>query len=373
MDLQIATIPRTIPNMKDGMDSQMAGLNIEHAIMHYLDPEKKSLVLVDNEIDLNLPTKEFLCRLINTSLDNADAYAVDITGTSPTLLACRDMLATCTAFVPRSRELAEALYNVMTRNKNISSGDLLAIAAHNSNGPLLAIFKTDLNHEYERKYETRPDGTSQVILIPNDNVVPSERRPPQKCAFIRQDRADFDVLLADNQIGLKEAVAKFFYRDFLGCELLTTPAARTLNFCRAVERWRREHEAYLPHQGIVSFTKALHEQLQSSPLYFKAFAESALLGSQNSGLSSASLADTLAAKVFQDIPHPPRPESFESDPDIAKKLIGTIHLSLMGDIQISGPSEMLLGMIENITEQNGLLDFHLTTPWIKRDFQKSRS
>jgi hypothetical protein len=369
MDLQIAMIP----NMKGSTDSQNTGLTIEHAIMHYLDSEQNSLLLVDNEIELNIPTKEFLCGLINISLDKADAYAMDITGTSTTLLACRDMLATCSAFVPRSRELAEALYDVMRRNKNISSGDLLAIAAHDSNGPLLAIFKTDLNHEYERKYETRPDGTFQVILIPNDNVVPSERRPPQKCAFIRQTRTDFDVLLADNQIGLKEAVAKFFYRDFLRCELLTTPAARTLNFCRAVERWRRDHEQYLPLQGIVSFTKALHEQLQSSPLYFKAFAESSLLGSQNTELSSATLADTLAAKVFPDISHPPRPESFESDPDIAKKLIGTIHLSLMGDIQISGPSEILLGMIEKITDQNGLLDFHLTTPWVKRDFQKPRS
>ncbi len=369
MSSQIATMP----NIKDDIDSPNAGLNIEHAIMHYLDPEKNSKILVDQEIDLPLPTREFLCRLMDTALVNADAYAVDTTGTSPTLLACRDMLATSTAFVPRSRELAEDLYAIMTKNKKISSGDLLIIAANDSNGPILGIFKTELNHEYERRYETKPDGTFQVILIPNDNVVPSDRKPPQKCAFIRQDRADFDVLLADNQIGMKEAVAKFFYNDFLGCTLLTTPAARTMIFCRTVEQWRREHEPYLPHQGIVSFTKALHEQLQTSPVVFKAFAESALLGSQNPELSASSFADILASRVFKDIPHPPRPESFEPDLVVADKLIGTMHLSLMGGVQISGPSEMLRGMIENITEQNGLLNLHLTTPWIKRDFQKPRT
>jgi len=259
----------------------------------------------------------------------------------------------------------------MTKNKNISSGDLLAIAAHDSNGPLLAIFKTEINHEYERKYETKPDGTSQVILLPNNNVVPSERRPPQKCAFIRQDKTVFDVQLADNQVGRRGTVAQFFYRDFLGCELLTTPAARTLTFCRIVERWRREYAEYLPYQGIVTFTKTLHEQLQSSILCFKAFAESALLDSQNSELSSSSFADFLAANIFPDAIHS-RPESFELDSNMANKLLGTIHLSLMGDVQISGSSETLLRVIESVAEQNGHLDLHLATPWVKRDFQKPR-
>jgi len=373
MDLQNATLPGMTVSIEENIDSKKAELNIEHVIMHYLDPKNNSLKLSDYEIELNITARGFFCALIEKSLESANAYGVDIDGASPTLLACRDMLAACTAFVPRSQELAEALYKVMVKNKSISSGDLLAIAAHDSNGPLLAIFKTELNHEFERKYEIRPDGTVQVVLIPNDNVVPSERRPPQKCAFIRQTRANFDVQLADNQIGQKEAVAKFFYQDFLHCELLTSPAARTLNFCRAVERWRRDHEAYLPNQGIFSFTKALYEQLQSFPLYFKAFAESALLGSQNPALSSQSLADTLAAKVFQDILHPPRPESFEPDPDTAEKLRGTIRLTLNEDIQISGPTEKLLNMLEVITQQNGQLDLHLTTPWIKRDFQKPKS
>lgn len=373
MDLQNATLPGTIVSTGENIDSQNAKLNIEHVIMHYLDPKNNSLKLSDYEIEIDVTIRGFLCALIEKSLESADAYGVDIEGVSPTLLACRDMLVTCTAFVPRSKELAEALYRVMENNKNISSGDLLAIAAHDSNGPILAIFKTELNHEFERKYETKPDGTVQVVFIPNDNVVPSDRRPPQKCAFIRQTRTNFDVQLADNQISQKEAVAKFFYRDFLHCELLTSPAARTLIFCRAVERWRREHEAYLPNQGIFSFTKALDEQLQSSPLYFKAFAKSALLGSQNSALSSSSLADTLAAKVFPDIPHSPRPESFEPDPEIAEKLRGTMRLSLMGDIQISGPTEKLLNMLEDITQQNGQMDLHLITPWVKRDFQKPKS
>lgn len=369
MSSQIATMPI----IKDAVDSPNAGLNVDHAIMHYLDPEKDSLILVDQEIDLPAPTREFLCRLMDTALVNADTYAVDITGTSPILLASRDMLASSTAFVPRSRELAKDLYDIMRKNKKISSGDLLIIVAHDSCGPLLGIFKTELNHEYERIYDTNPDGISQVRLMPNNNVVPSDRKPPQKCAFIRQDKSDFDVLLADNQIGMKEAAAKFFYHDFLGCELLPTPSARTMIFCRTVEQWRREHEQFLPHQGIKTFTKALHEQLQTSPVVFKAFAESALLGSQNQELSPTAFADILASRVFKDIPYPPRPESFEPDLVVADKLVGTIHLLLVGGVQISGPSEMLLRMIENIDEVNRQLILNLTTPSIKRDFQKPRS
>ena len=369
MNSQIATRL----SMKDDVESPHSGLTVEHAIMHYLDSENDSLILVDQEIDLPSPTKEFLCRLMKTAMDNADTYAVDTTGTSPILLASRDMLTNSPAFVHRSQELAEKLNTIMRKNKKISSGDLLIIAANDSHGPLLGIFKTELNHEYERIYETSPDGITHVRLLPNNNVVPSDRKPPQKCAFIRQDRSDFDVLLADNQIGMKEAAAKFFYHEFLGCELLPTPAARTMIFCRTVEQWRMKYALYLPLQGIVTFTKALHEQLQTSPVFFKAFAESALLGSQNQELSPTAFEDTLASCVFKDIPHPPWPESFEPDLIVAEKLLGTIHLSLMGDVQISGSSETLLHMIENIGEENRQLILNLTTPSIKRDFQKPRS
>ncbi len=352
------------------MDSQNAGVSVEHAIMHNLDLEKNMLILVDNEIELAPPTREFLCRLIETSLRNANDYAIDTMGSSQILLACRDMLTTCTTFVPRSRELAEALYKIISKNKNISSGDLLAIIAHDDNGPLLAIFKTELNHEYERKYLTKPDGTRQVILVPNDSVVPSEHRLPQKCAFIRQTKMDFDIQLADNQVGTKGSVAKFFYHDFFGCELLTTAATRTINFCRAVEQWRTAHSVYLPQQGIVSFTKALQQQLRSSSLNFKVFAESALSGLQSSELSASSFADFLASRVFKNVSHP-LPEVFEPDLTVANKLLGTISLSLEENVQISGPAEILLSIIESVTEQNGHLDFHLATTWVKRTFRNT--
>ncbi len=352
------------------MDSHNEEVIVERAIMHNLDSEKDELILVDKEIELAPPTREFLRRLIETSLKNADDYAIDTSGTSSTILACRDMLSTCTAFVSRSRELATALYKVMVKNKNISSGDLLAIAAYDNKGPLLALFKTEFNHEYERQYSKRPDGTYQVSLVPNDNVVPSEHRLPQKCAFIRQTRTDFDVQLADNQIGMKGSVAKFFYHDFLGCELLTTAATRTINFCRAVEQWRTDYSVYLPHQGIISFTRALQRQLPSSPLNFKVFAEAALSGVQSSELSSSSLADFLASRVFKNDSHP-LPEAFEPDPILANKLLGTISLSLADGVQLSGPSEKLQSIIESVTAQNGELNFHLATTWVKRTFRNT--
>ena len=146
MNTQIATIP----SMKDDIGAPNSGLTIEHAIMHYLDPPKDRLILVKQEIDLPTPTREFLCRLMKTALDNADTYAVDTSGTSPILLASRDMLACSPAFVHRSQELAEKLYDIMRKNKKISSGDLLIISAYDSRWPLLGIFKTELNHEYEK-------------------------------------------------------------------------------------------------------------------------------------------------------------------------------------------------------------------------------
>lgn len=95
MSSQIAMIP----SMKDDVALPNSELNIEHAIMHYLDPENNSLILVEQEIDLPSPTRDFLSRLMQTAFNTADTYAVDTTGSSPILLASRDMLAANPTFV----------------------------------------------------------------------------------------------------------------------------------------------------------------------------------------------------------------------------------------------------------------------------------
>ena len=88
------------------MEAQNDEIIVERAIMHKLDSEKDELILVDNEIELTHPTREFLSRLIETSFKSADDYAIDTSGVAPAILACRQMLSTCSAFVPCSRGVA---------------------------------------------------------------------------------------------------------------------------------------------------------------------------------------------------------------------------------------------------------------------------
>lgn len=348
-------------------------VKIEHAIMHELDREHDVLRLADRQIELDEAAKHFLARLMAHCAAAADAQGVDAGG-SAALVAARDILAYPDLLLPRSRELAEKLYGSMVGKENISSGDLFVVIACDNCGPVLGVFKTEPSAEYSRTYRTESDGTITPLLIANDSIIPSERRPPQKCAFIREARSDqdYDVLLLDNQIGQSGDVAKFYYQGFLECELVTSAAARTLTFCRAVELWRRENKNVLPAQGIPSFARALQLHLNRSEVTFREFALEALSVLTYPSLKPDDLAEYLASKVHSDKPYP-RPDRFEPEQVTAMRLLESISLTLDGGVQISGPAQFLSSVLERAsTDGGGQLEFRLGTTSVRRNFHKPK-
>jgi hypothetical protein len=346
---------------------------IEHAIMHHLDPKKNELILVGEEIALTPPVRDLFCQLLIVSAESADTHAVDTSGSAPALLACRSLLGDSSRFVALSRELAEQLYVAMGTNVHIVAGDLMVVMGLDAEGSFVALAKTEPNTEYRVEYKKRSSGVSYVDITPTDAIAPSKDKPPQKCAFVRE--APFengaDVFMVDNQSRYSDHnVAKFFCNRFLGCELLETAAARTMRFCRAVELWRYTNAKYLPGQGVMAFMSALHVHLQQPSVDFRAFANSALEGVSNEWVSPSVLAAELTAKVYEDL-SPPRPTSFEPEHAVAEKLVSSIHLTLFGGIQLTGPSDEILKRI-GLAEDGGELVFRITSPSVRRTFQKPK-
>lgn len=353
-------------------------LVIDHAIMHYLDPDSSDTRLVSHEIEFTGEVGEairrIMCKLIKISLEASDTYAED-NGQSEALSACWHILSTPGSFVEKSRHLATCLNKAMRGKGNVKKGDMLVILARDAVGPLVAILKLEQLREFQVRYIPTEDGNFDVKLELNENVV-SSREAPQKCAFIRDPSAThgYHVRLRDNQVREKESAAKFFYEDFLGCRLLTAPAKRTLNFCNSAEAWRREHAVYLPHQGVASFARALIQHLRLGEVSFKAFAESALKGVDNQELSAVSLAEQLKTGVYAK--ETQRGEfiksSFTPDADTVEKVLQNVNLTLSGGLRLAGPTDAILHVLDALDGDNGdgvgRLLFKVHTSFVERAF-----
>lgn len=334
-------------------------LVIQHAIMHYLDPDSNDTKFVSREIEFVGEVGEavlgILCRLITLSLDGSDTYAED-SGQSETLSACWHILSTPDSFIEKSHQMAEGLSNAMRGKGNVKKGDMLIALASDVVGPMVVILKLEQLQEFQVRYIPQDDGTFAVKLELNEGVV-SSREVPQKCAFIREPSATYGyhARLHDNQVREKESAAKFFYQEFLGCRLLTTPAKRTLNFCNSAEAWRRENAVYLPQQGIVTFTRALIQHLRSGEVSFKAFAESALAGAQNSEWSVNGLAEQVQNGVYAK--EMQRGEfvksSFTPDPATIDKVLQSVNLTLSNGLRLAGPTDAMLKVFDSLDADGG--------------------
>lgn len=138
---------------------------------------------------------------------------------------CRKLLAGRLDFVPASQELAKLLHKVVQGNKSFAEGDLVVCRYKTVEGKdaggRLALLKIKPVPVFEHDFREDESGTPYITLV-KTGAMPTTQEELQKCAFVRplEPRpVDFDMLLLDRQ-GDEGEVAQFFFRSFLGAELL---------------------------------------------------------------------------------------------------------------------------------------------------------
>lgn len=365
------------------------GISLEHAIIHYLDPDGDKERMVVAEINFSSSKgavarerlEHFLKRSYDQSLIAAEAEGpLDTVDGASTLGICWHTLDESKAFVSSSVLLARRLTHAMRSRHNISKGDMFVAIVRDALGPMICILKLAKWEVLERRFIPQRDGTFHVDVTPTENVI-STRTIPHKCAFIRPPDHQYGsyVRLNDNQAHEREMAAHFFVEHFLGCRIIATSARRTIDFCVAAEAWRQENRLYLPRQGVVSFAKALNSLLDSSTVSFHEFAQEALAGANVNEVVVASLINALSTSVYpteatRDVGYT-TPDSFTADGETAKKLLESIDLTLSNGIRICGPRASMLNILEALDvdreEGDRKLVLPLSTTTITRKFPGS--
>lgn len=339
----------------------VAPYHIERLILHQTDHEQEEPLLVEAPAFLDDVSRAWFTAYLAEAERRAEWQARFADPVGEVSRLCADLLGTSDAFVRASRELAVRLHAQMrARPRQIARGDFVALAFRSPAGRAAAILKLDPDERrLVRRFEGAP-GARRVRIQMAAGLLP-DARALQKCALLvpttpagaqSQTEAEpsFTIRLLDVQAGPRsQGVAAFFYRGFLGAELLPSPRRLTRCFLAATEAWLAAHAAALSVDEEMAFYAARREALRWNEIELARFAlsalptRSALVPSLVAALSGALAiwGEPLAAGATGPI--------LRVDPGVAGPVVRAVTLLLDGNARFVVPADIYARLVRSVT------------------------
>ncbi|MGE5334962.1 MAG: nucleoid-associated protein [Nitrososphaerota archaeon] len=343
-DAVAATQPAATPVAAPGVS--VPAITIERLILHHLDNRAGEMLLVEAELSLDTSIRTLFASYIAEATKNADWQARFLTNQpgTPTAPAmpdlCASLLEDPAAFVAVSQQMARRLYEQMLQRPNqINPGDFVA-AIYRASGAAtscIALFKLDPDARLVRDFSTER-GRRLVRISLADNLMPQTVRLKQKCALITPstDGADFSVMLLDTLANIhSEGVAVYFYKGFLGAQILPSARRRTRLFLRASDDWLADHSAALSPRALMRFYAARRAALAGETIDLPTFTTAAL--PEDSNLVDDLLA-ALIPKIF-DAEFEPHQTRFTVDRATADPIVQYVTLEMDGGARLRIPAQ----------------------------------
>lgn len=204
---------------------EIGDVQISRGIVHIVDHHQSSPVLSDVELELAGAAKlvAYFAAQVRNALSDTAAGAADFKAAgSGAGGLCNAILAGAgpDQFVPRSRQLAELLFQAMGNDQRISAGSLAVCMYSGSNVPgesFLALLKIDPSEMLVQTTQPLGKGLKLVTFDVVENVMPTAKERLQKAALVRQHgKGEYDLLLLDRQT--EKLAATFFADAFLGAQ-----------------------------------------------------------------------------------------------------------------------------------------------------------
>ena len=190
-------------------------IHIKKTVLHILDTSINLPVLSNKEIDIDGEISDFLEKHINKILEDTNLKKARFMADINTV---RDMCSAIKAdeslFVDVSREIANIIFDIMLKNVDIISGDLICCLFYVNNEQHLGILKLNYKTGFTHYVNQMEDGATNSI-IRHKTLLPSEGQKIDEAVLIN---------LESNEIRLIERVyeingAKEFYLSqyFMKC------------------------------------------------------------------------------------------------------------------------------------------------------------
>jgi hypothetical protein len=260
-------------------------LVIDHLVLHYLDPDRGTPVLVDMDADLDDAMHAYFAHHISYADTNAEWQAEFDDPSNQAARTCASLLrGGSDDFAQMTHYLANSLNNIMGAKgrfrKKIAPGDMIVVLYHSADSPSyrLAILKVELDKERHTREFVESNGRRKVVFKPTRNLLPLAERL-QKCAIVWFDADDTapSLRLLDKDAGpASQGIAAFFYKDFLGASLGMSPKRRTRLFWSETNRWINAKSRHLGPHELLRFFQTRRAALSGATVDVQRFVADAL-------------------------------------------------------------------------------------------------
>ena len=140
---------------------------IEKAILHILDVNESNEVFSDDLLEMNEATAEFLIKHVEKTISSQDAKKGSFYGNSEFKVMLDGYIGGEMEFIDFSRQVAGALYKVLTTAEAVSSTDLLICDARIDETRYLVIFKCNNHQGYVHQINVDENGKVSTELVNN--------------------------------------------------------------------------------------------------------------------------------------------------------------------------------------------------------------
>ena len=224
----------------------LGSLEIDRVILHYIPPRRSDSIevpiLSEDVSQLGTTTLFYFRRKLVSTLTNS-AYPVLFDSTTTSIipgLVQRVLYFGTQDFIKDSQTIANHLY----QSQPGSSPQGMLAVADSSLGGFRAFAIVKLEHEEGTRATLVKRSGGQVFDMEHlrDLLLTSKTRVFKAGLFIHDPstaQPSIDGYVSDNQAAqwAKSAIADYFLRRFLGCELREDPAVSTQNFLAQAEHW----------------------------------------------------------------------------------------------------------------------------------------
>lgn len=190
-------------------------IHIKNAVLHILDTSISLPVLSNKEIEIDGEISEFLEKHINKILDDTNIKKAQFIGDVNTV---RDMCGAIKAdeayFSEASIAIANMIFDIMLKNVDIISGDLICCIFNLNNEQYLAILKLNYKTGFTHYVNQMEDGATNSI-IRHKTLLPTEGQKIDEAVLIKLESGDIRLIERAYEInGVKEF---YLSQYFLKC------------------------------------------------------------------------------------------------------------------------------------------------------------
>jgi hypothetical protein len=190
-------------------------IHIKSAFLHILDASINLPVLSDTEVDMDGGVSEFLEKHVNKILEDANVKKAQFIGEVNNVRdLCMAVAADEAGFAAANKEMANMIFDIMLKNVDIVSGDLICCVLTINNERYIGILKLNYKIGFTH-YVSQMEGNTTNTIIKHKTLLPSEGQKPDEAVLINLETGGIKLLEKAYEInGVKE-----FYMSqyFLNC------------------------------------------------------------------------------------------------------------------------------------------------------------